>query len=231
MTPGQLVKAVALALDVPEETVVQHDRNLVVAGLRTKGGRGTAAPSVTHRDAARLVAGVLGSLKVKNTVSVVQSLETTRLTLAPSGEDYSRLASPPFAELKPDHSFIDGLTAIIADADTPEMFESFPEFARRFSFEVKVSDDCVAHIFYLPRDDLAYKNALRLLYWPAPRPPVKTMSKSRLGEWSYYTGVEQQRSVRGNCFMMLGLCFQKGVPTSVEAAFRMWRSAAKKAAA
>ena len=37
MTPGQLVKAVALALDVPEETVTQHGpENLVVTGLRTR---------------------------------------------------------------------------------------------------------------------------------------------------------------------------------------------------
>jgi hypothetical protein len=39
-TPGKLVRAVADMLGAPEATVIQHDRNLVAAGLRSKGGRG-----------------------------------------------------------------------------------------------------------------------------------------------------------------------------------------------
>jgi len=39
-TPGELVRTVAEALGIAEATVVQYDRNLVAAGLRTKGGRG-----------------------------------------------------------------------------------------------------------------------------------------------------------------------------------------------
>ena len=66
MTPGQLVKAVSIALDVPEETVVQHDRNLVVAGLRTTGARGINAPPVTYQDAARLFVATLASIRTKD---------------------------------------------------------------------------------------------------------------------------------------------------------------------
>jgi hypothetical protein len=233
MTPGQLVKAVSIALNVSEETVVQHDRNLVVAGLRTKGGRGSSAPSVTPRDAARLVAGVLGSVKVKDTVSVVQALENTKVMTG--GEGYKPLPLPRFGELKSDHSFIDALTAIIEDADTPQMFEDFPEFARRFSiFWVTVSGRWPS-IFFMPTDALSerpsYKNSLHISYEPTPR--LKTTSGSSrdyFWDWRYYTGVEQERKIRGNCFMILGLCFQKEIPASVEAAFRKWRSAAKKAA-
>ena len=60
MTPGELVKAISIALDVPEETVVQHDRNLAVAGLRTTGARGRNAPHVTYLDAARVIVAMLG---------------------------------------------------------------------------------------------------------------------------------------------------------------------------
>lgn len=60
-TPGELVHAIAEALGVPEPTVVVHDRNLVVAGLRTKGGRGRSAAKITANDAANLLIAVAGS--------------------------------------------------------------------------------------------------------------------------------------------------------------------------
>jgi hypothetical protein len=75
MTPGQLVHAVSIALDIPEETVVQHDRNLVVAGLRTKGGRGRSAPDVTPLDAARLLIAALASIRIKDSVEAVLAFE------------------------------------------------------------------------------------------------------------------------------------------------------------
>src|ERR1035437_2530914 len=77
LTPGQLVNAVAIALNVPVETIVQHDRNLVVAGLRTKGGRGHSAPKVTPLDAARLVTAVLGSVRIVDSVATVRLFEQT----------------------------------------------------------------------------------------------------------------------------------------------------------
>jgi hypothetical protein len=60
-TPGQLVHTVARALSIPEATVVQHDRNLAVAGFRTKGGRGPSAAQVTSRDAANLLIAIGGA--------------------------------------------------------------------------------------------------------------------------------------------------------------------------
>lgn len=52
-----------------------HDRNLAVAGLRTKGGRGTSAAKVTPLDAARLFVALLASMKVKDSVEKVQAFE------------------------------------------------------------------------------------------------------------------------------------------------------------
>ena len=60
-TPGELVRIVAEALDEPEPTVIQHDRNLFAAGLRTRGGRGLSAAQTTLRDAANLTIAVLGT--------------------------------------------------------------------------------------------------------------------------------------------------------------------------
>jgi hypothetical protein len=93
MTPGQLVKAVAIALDVPEETVTQHDRNLVVAGLRTKGGRGRSAPAVTPMDAARLFVATLASIRIRDSAEVVRSFENTEFSPPMSDADFLWLRS------------------------------------------------------------------------------------------------------------------------------------------
>lgn len=58
-TPGELVKVIAEVLGVPEPTVVVHDRNLVIAGLRTKGGRGRSAASVTTADGTNVLFATL----------------------------------------------------------------------------------------------------------------------------------------------------------------------------
>ena len=39
-SPGDLVKVIAATTGEDEATITQHDRNLLIAGLRTKGGRG-----------------------------------------------------------------------------------------------------------------------------------------------------------------------------------------------
>src|SRR5262245_51999266 len=77
-TPGELVAAVSKLLGVPQPTVAQHDRNLVVAGLRSKSGRGRSAPKVTPRDAAHLLAAVMGSVMVKDSAEVVERFRITK---------------------------------------------------------------------------------------------------------------------------------------------------------
>src|SRR5690606_10667084 len=71
-TPKELVAKIAAMTGVPEGTVIQHDRNLSVAGLRTVGGRGRAAATVTYQDAANLLIAVAGSRNVKDSVKTVQ---------------------------------------------------------------------------------------------------------------------------------------------------------------
>jgi hypothetical protein len=227
MTPGQLVKAVSIALDVSEETVVQHDRNLVVAGLRTTGARGRNAPSVTPLDAARLVAGVLGSVKVKDTVQVVQSLEATKVMLGRDG--YSPLPFPRFGELQPrDHSFVDALTAIIEETNTSQMFEDFAGYARRFGGLAIHVRNWGATISYLPRLEMV---GMTHIQYSEPRSEKDKKRQRSEWDWLDFNGVEQDRMIRGNCLMMLGRFFQQDKLSSAEVVFRSWRSALKKAAA
>lgn len=124
-TPGELVKVVAAATGTPPATVFQHDRNLVVASLRTKGGRGTSAAKVTARDAAHLFTAILGSEQVKDSAETVLRYADTvehgsrifneHPQAFPRGrtETYAPLKAPDFNALNEEHSFIDALTALI----------------------------------------------------------------------------------------------------------------------
>jgi len=71
-SPKDLVAEVAKQTGVPVNTVVQHDRNLSLAGLRTVAGRGRAAATVTYADAANLLIAVAGSRNVKDSASTVR---------------------------------------------------------------------------------------------------------------------------------------------------------------
>jgi hypothetical protein len=118
MTPGQLVKAVSIALGLPEETVVQHDRNLVVAGLRTTGARGINAPSVTHRDAARLFVTALASIRVKDSADVLLEFEKAEFSAPSSEGDLFALfkGNAPQRE----HNFVDAIASLIGNASGPD---------------------------------------------------------------------------------------------------------------
>jgi hypothetical protein len=116
-SPGELVKIVATALGIPEPTVVVHDRNLVIAGLRSKGGRGRSAAAVTARDAANLLTAMLGSGQVKESVATVERYAETRPQRATSSDMlYSAIGLKDLTALAASHSFVDGLEALIASA-------------------------------------------------------------------------------------------------------------------
>lgn len=72
-TPKQLVTKIAEVTGVPEGTVILHDRNLMVAGLRSLGVRGRGTSAVTFEDAANLLIAVAASRNVKDSAKVVAS--------------------------------------------------------------------------------------------------------------------------------------------------------------
>jgi hypothetical protein len=221
MTPGQLVRAVSIALDVPEETVVQHDRNLLVAGLRTKGGRGRSAPDVTPKDAARLIIAILGAVRVKDSVSVVQFFESEKVF--PARADYPPLPFPKYAALPRNHSFVDGLAAIIEEANTLQMIENFQEFANRFAgFWIGVWGN-TATIMYMPHGG-GVGNKTEILYRSRPTKTQTNDARSFQEQWAQdFRGVEQERKIRGNCIMLLARAFREGSLPSASAAFRWLR--------
>lgn len=85
---------VAEVLGVPEATVILHDRNLSLAGLRSMGGRGRAVARVTYTDAANLLIAVAGSRNVKDsakTVETYRELTTSEpLTFNDGGQEVVR---------------------------------------------------------------------------------------------------------------------------------------------
>lgn len=123
-TPGELVATMAEALGVPAKTIVVHDRNLVVAGLRSKSGRGRGAAHVCARDAAHLLTAILGSGLVRESVETVKRYAETVLhrdTSTSGGFRGTGIKS--LAKLPAGHSFVDAVEALFASAAEGEIAE------------------------------------------------------------------------------------------------------------
>ncbi len=81
-TPRELVRCVSASLNVPEGTVVQHDRNLADAGYRTAAKRGRASGTIGYWDATNLIIATAASRNIKdsaNTVAIYEHLPNTRI--------------------------------------------------------------------------------------------------------------------------------------------------------
>ncbi|MBV2183868.1 MAG: hypothetical protein KUL88_04910 [Rhizobium sp.] len=104
-SPKELVATVAKLTGVPEGTVILHDRNLLVAGLRSEGMRGRGKSSVTFEDAANLLIAVAGSRNVKDSAKTVR-------------EYRDLVASQPleFGDVERGHTFGDALAALLEAA-------------------------------------------------------------------------------------------------------------------
>jgi hypothetical protein len=224
MMPGQLVKAVSIALDVPEETVVQHDRNLVMAGLRTKGGRGRSAPEVTTLDAARLFIAILGSIRTKDSVDTVKQFERAifqgkyvRLGGAEmrTGEGLrAQEFDNAIVRLPLTHNLIEALAALIDDASKP--IENLQSFLERFaqlnlscsspSGHAKIGEDL---FFVKYSSDEASPNRTR----EEPGLRQILLAPKAPDERRYFaSGVQQERSAYGAAIMLLGAAFRENGP-------------------
>jgi hypothetical protein len=118
-TPAQLVETVNSATGVPLPTVVDIDRKLVKAKLRTKTGRGLHAARMTPLDAARLLAGVLGSPQANTAADAVERYSRTAPDRARSSDKLFATAKlHDLGALPARHSFIEALAALIASAAT-----------------------------------------------------------------------------------------------------------------
>lgn len=126
-TPGQLVKCLSDALDIPEPTVVLYDRLLAENGLRSKGGRGTSAAKVTAMDAANLLLAILGSPVTGASIrTAIQTCEAYGRLPMKLGNDKANLqlieylGFPSLAEFSNRHNLRDVLTGLIVAATRGE---------------------------------------------------------------------------------------------------------------
>jgi hypothetical protein len=118
-TPAELMNAISDATGVPLATVVDIDRKLMKAKLRTKFGRGFHAARMTPLDAARLLTAVLGSPQANAAADAVESYALTSPERARSSDKLFAAAKlDDLAALPARHSFVEGLAALIASAST-----------------------------------------------------------------------------------------------------------------
>jgi hypothetical protein len=130
-SPGELVRTFSELFGLAEPTIVLHDRNLAVAGLRSKSGRGNSAARMTARDAAHLLVAVLGSTHVKDSAETVRRYwKASFRKNASSGYDESTITA--LRDLPRDHSFVDAVEALFAAAADGSleraMYNSIGEF-------------------------------------------------------------------------------------------------------
>jgi hypothetical protein len=215
VTPGQFVRTMSIILEVPEETVTQHDRNLVMAGLRTKGGRGPSAPHVTHLDAARLLAATIGSVRTKDSAETVGAFERAMLRGAmdwsniPSmahipkryiparrAMDWSDISMahipkrhiPAMEQLPKRHSFVGALASIIKAVSADEV-EAADWLDARISCETPIG-----------RASIILASGKLYSYGP----PVKLER-----QWQENLGIHQERQIYGPTMLLIGLAFRE----------------------
>jgi hypothetical protein len=118
-TPAQLVQTISSATGVPLPTVVDIDRKLVKAKLRTKEGRGFNAAQMAPLDAARLLTAVLGSAHANAAADAVARYAKTWPDRTRSTEKlFATAMLDDLTKLPARHSFVDALGALIASAAT-----------------------------------------------------------------------------------------------------------------
>ena len=123
-SPAELVQTVSSLTGVALPTVVDIDRKLVKAGLRTKGGRGFNAARMSPLDAARLLTAVLAGPQATEAADAVERYSNTHADKTCSSEKLFATAKLADLGTLPDpHSFVDALAALISSASTGALAE------------------------------------------------------------------------------------------------------------
>ena len=201
MTPGQLVKAMSIALNTPLETVTQHDRNLAVAGLRTTGARGRNAPHVTTLDAARLLAAILGSIRTMDSVVTVEGLESAVLYRQGDAEPGS---TDTFVFVDKRHR-----------KEPAQDFSAIAALPRQHSF-IEALDALIKFAIALPSEDeaerLSYAHIFCSMPWGTASifiPGAGEQLEYGPGKRQLELGIEQTRTIYGYVLLVLGIAFRE----------------------
>jgi hypothetical protein len=203
MTPGQLVKAMSIALDTPLETVTQHDRNLAVAGLRTTGARGRNAPHVTTLDAARLLVAILGSIRTMDSVETLKKFESA--VRHPGPEWMQKIKGAPgdmtsvFPDLPLKHNFVDALVWLMNSAIAlPPTKEEAEALVQKLTHTIIYCHNMPGVVRGSHADILIAIEGLSLRYEP-----------EEPGAGSIFGGITQTRGVHGYVLLVLGIAFRE----------------------
>jgi hypothetical protein len=142
-TPGQMVQAMADALRIPAVTVLQYDRQLAEAGLRSKGGRGLSAAKVTPTDVANLLIAILGSpvsgASIRAAPQVCEEIGTLHNNKQATDVEYfADLGLRSLAVLPKRHAFREALASIIEGASLGELVPATVGGRVRGLLEVRV---------------------------------------------------------------------------------------------
>ena len=166
LTPAGLVDALGILTGVARATVVDIDRKLVAAGLRTKGGRGLSAPRMTALDSAHLMTALLAVRQANQSAAAVQRYRATEADANRSTEGFYTATGLGDLALPDRHSFVDALAALVhsaargalreliatSGADARPQIEMFA-FTRATYGRIRVyalPDGRSAHVEYLP---------------------------------------------------------------------------------
>jgi hypothetical protein len=144
-SPGELIKVIAACTGEDEATIFQYDRDLLGAGLRTRGGRGRSHAKVTARDGALVLTAAVGAHRVKDGLSVVQRYLQTQEhhahwhqhfpdKLEGMGEAniWEKYDIPELTALPLTHTFIDALATLIEVAADGKLIGRLKGFEGRF---------------------------------------------------------------------------------------------------
>ena len=124
-SPGQLVQTMAAALGISVATVAQYDRQLSEKGLRSKGGRGRSAATVTAHDAANLLIAILAGPTVKEAARTCEMYGSLKANDKGSfANRFPQFGLRSLAELPKGHSFQEALSTLIDAAASGEDFSA-----------------------------------------------------------------------------------------------------------
>lgn len=125
---GELIKVVAATLGLPEASVLVAFRNLRIAGLVSKSGRGNSAAKMTPKDAALLLLSVVGTTVIKDSLIPI----SRHAKMRPWGGIWNLhfFPVPELQSLDADHTFLDAVEALVIAAQSGSLANCYGiEFA------------------------------------------------------------------------------------------------------
>jgi hypothetical protein len=195
-TPAQLVETVSSATGVPLATIVDIDRKLVMAKLRTKFGRGLHAAPMTPLDAARLLTAVLASPQANVAAEAVERYALTSPNRKRSSKElFASAGLCDLAALPARHSFVKALTAIIMSAASGSVAALVANEGRDWSVHIEVvvfTRPTCGRIMIFPR---SLNRLARVEYYPSSAATRRSANLHRIHPERGSGDLEQSRRI------------------------------------